>query len=99
MENENESTVKKSRGRPRQYEDSKSHGKDLIKKLKEDGYFKEYYKNRNNKIKCPKCSTESPEINLKQHQRSKRCKNFIKPEVTRIKGDSPLLCHIIDIFY
>ena len=87
MENENESIVKKSRGRPRQYEDSKSHGKDLIKKLKEDGYFKEYYIKRNNIIKCPKCSTESPEINLKQHQRSKRCKNFI----------NPLLCHIIDI--
>ena len=73
------SEIKRGKGRPRQYDDTNIHRQELMIKLKDEGYFREYYEKRNIKIKCPNCSKECPEINLKQHLKSKKCKAFVKP--------------------
>jgi hypothetical protein len=86
--------IKNSVGRPRKHEDPKQHSHDTMMQLKNDGYFKEYYKKRNVTIKCPVCSKETPEINLKQHQRSKKCIAMKKAENNK---QFFIICKIISL--
>jgi hypothetical protein len=88
--------IKKGKGRPRQYDDTKLHRQDLMIKLKNEGYFREYYEKRNIKVNCPNCNKECPEINLKQHQRGKKCKAFVKPPQQENKSFF-IFCKIINL--
>ena len=86
--------IKNSVGRPRKHEDPKKHSQETMIQLKHDGYFKEYYKKRNVTIKCPVCSKETPEINLNQHQRSKKCISMKKVENNK---QFFIICKIISL--
>ena len=87
--------IKRGKGRPRQYDDTKVHRHELMIKLKQDGYFREYYEKRNVKVNCPNCNKECQEINLKQHQRGKKCKSFVKPQ--QKNNGFLLFCKIINL--
>jgi hypothetical protein len=75
MENNNDEVRK--RGRPKKYElDSKRRNKETMKELRDIGYFKKYYLDRNEKLECPICKRETSQSCLKQHQCSKYCKSI-----------------------
>jgi len=42
-------------------------------RLKEIGYFKNYYIEKSNLVSCPICNKELKEYNLKKHQKTIKC--------------------------
>ena len=54
------------------------------KRLKETGYYTEYYKNRSQEVACPCCNKHVKLFNLAQHKKSKKCRliqEFVVQEI------------------
>jgi adenine-specific DNA methylase len=83
--------IKRTVGRPKKYnsiEEFKEMKSDVMTKLKESGYFKEYYQQKKTKmIKCKHCGMDNlNSINMSNHVKTMSCRKARGEVVVDLRG-------------